>query len=208
MINRKKIEKEIKKNQVCFVVIPRKMSFDISSQVKDNGNSQVENKDDNDDRVSLSIGSDDQLPIEIEKFIDEYKEIMIEYVLDSLFLVRIISHCTDLILGASFLNKAPYRLTPIKNEDIKKQVQELLWKGLIREILTNPRIAPILLEPKKKREWIMCSDSRAINKIIVKYRFPMPRMDDIIDCLSGINYFTKTDFKSGYHHIRTREGDE
>jgi len=74
----------------------------------------------------------------------------------------------------------------------------LLDKGLVRESLI-PCVVPKVPSPKKGVGWGMCTDSRAINKITIKYRFPLPQIDDLIDCLSGANYFSKLELKSGHH---------
>jgi hypothetical protein len=158
-------------------------------------------------RVILTSTYVDDLPVEIQELLDNFADIVVDELPRSLPPIRSISHHIDLILGASFPNKEAYRLTPQENEEVKNQVQDLLDKGLVRESL-SPCAVPTVLSPKKDGGWRMCTDSRAINKITIRYRFPLPRMDDLMDCLSGENYFSKIDLKSGYHQIRMREGDE
>jgi hypothetical protein len=158
-------------------------------------------------KIVLTNTRVDDLPEEVQKLLEGFVDIVVDELPRSLPPIRSVSHHIDLIPRSSFPNKAAYRLMPQENEEAKRQVQDLLDKGLVRESLSLCVVLTVL-SPKKYGGWRMCTDLREINKITIKYRFPLPRMDDLMDCLSGAICFSKIDLKSGYHQIRMREGDE
>ena len=90
--------------------------------------------------------------------------------------------------------------------ELKRQLSELMEKGFIHPSV-SPFDAPILFVHKKNETLRLCVDYHALNKITIKNRYPLPRIDELMDRLAGAKYFSKIDLYSGYHQIRIKEDD-
>ncbi|KAI3802804.1 hypothetical protein L1987_30947 [Smallanthus sonchifolius] len=112
----------------------------------------------------------------------------------------------DLVPGAAPIARSPYRLAPSEMQELSNQLQELLDKGFIRPSF-SPWGAPVLFVKKKDGSFRMCIDYRELNKLTIKNRYPLPRIDDLFDQLQGSSYYSKIDLRSGYHQLRIQEED-
>ncbi|GJX78069.1 putative reverse transcriptase domain-containing protein [Tanacetum coccineum] len=112
----------------------------------------------------------------------------------------------DLIPGAAPVARAPYRLAPSEMKELSDQLKELSDKGFIRPS-SSPWGAPVLFVKKKDGSFRMCIDYRELNKLTVKNRYPLLRIDDLFDQLQGSSIYLKIDLRSGYHQLRVREED-
>ncbi|WVZ89723.1 hypothetical protein U9M48_036088 [Paspalum notatum var. saurae] len=120
--------------------------------------------------------------------------------------VRAIEFAIDLILGTTPIAKAPYIMFGKEYDELKKQLDELLEKGFIRDSV-SPWGAPVLFVKKKDGTIRMCIDYRDLNAVTIKNKYPLPRIDDLLDRLKGAKHFSKIDLRSGYHQMRIRESD-
>nr|GEZ72929.1 putative reverse transcriptase domain-containing protein [Tanacetum cinerariifolium] len=112
----------------------------------------------------------------------------------------------DLIPGAAPVARAPYRLVSSKMKELSDQLQELSDKGFIRPS-SSPWGAPVLFVKNKDGSFRMCIDYRELNKLTVKNRYPLLRIDDLFDQLQGSSIYSKIDLRSGYHQLRVWEAD-
>jgi hypothetical protein len=147
------------------------------------------------------------LPSLAVSLLQEFEDVFPEEMPNELPPIRGIEHQIDFVPGAAIPNRPAYRSNPEETKELQRQVEDLMSKGYVRESM-SPCAVPVLLVPKKDGTWRMCVDCRAINNITVKYRHPIPRLDDMLDELHGSCIFSKIDLKSGYHQIRMKEGDE
>ncbi|GJW36988.1 putative reverse transcriptase domain-containing protein [Tanacetum coccineum] len=112
----------------------------------------------------------------------------------------------DLVPGAAPVARAPYQLAPSEMKELAEQLQELSNKGFIIPS-SLPWGAPVLFVKKKDGSFRMCIDYHKLNKLTVKIRYPLPRIDDLFDQLQGSSVYSKIDLRSGYQQLRVREED-
>ena len=100
----------------------------------------------------------------------------------------------------------PHRMVPVELQKLKVQIHELLGKGFIRPS-TSPWGAPVLFAKKKDKTLRLCIDYRQLNRVTIKNRYPLPRIDDLFDQLRRARVYSKIDLRTGYHQLRVREAD-
>ena len=133
----------------------------------------------------------------VEVFPDEIPEVPPE---------REVEFGIKLVPGIRPVSMAPYRMSASELSELKKQLEELLEKNFIRPSV-SPWGAPVLLVKKKEGSMRLCVDYRQLNKVTIKNKYPLPRIDDLMDQLVGASVFSKIDLRSGYHQIKVKDED-
>ncbi|MCO5604545.1 hypothetical protein L7F22_058712 [Adiantum nelumboides] len=140
--------------------------------------------------------------LELSKFFNQFQDIFIDNIPRELPPKRgDDDHAIKLIPGSSPPNKPPYRVSQAQQEEIMRQVNELVEKKMVRPS-SSPFRSPVLLMHKKNGTYRMCVDYRALNRITIKNKFLVPQIEELFDKLQGLTYFSRIDLKSGYHQIR------
>ena len=157
--------------------------------------------------LKSSENSGETVPKEIMRVLEKYRDVMPDSLPKSLPPRRMIDHEIELVPGAKPPAKNAYRMAPPELAELRKQLDELLNAGFIRPAKA-PYGAPVLFQRKKDGSLRLCIDYRALNKLTVRNKYPLPIITDLFDRLHGAKYFSKLDLRSGYYQVRIAEGDE
>jgi len=137
--------------------------------------------------------------------VQEFPEVFPENITE-LLPEREVEFAIDLVPGTSPISIAPYRMSASKLGELKKQLEKLLEKQFIRPSVSLWR-NPVLLVTKKDGSMRLCVDYRQLNKVTIKNRYPLRKIDDLMDQLVGAEVFSKIVFTSGYNQIRVKVDD-
>ena len=152
-------------------------------------------------------GSGEPMPKEIEKVLNEFKDMMPLELPKRLPPRRDEDHKIELEPGAKPLAMGPYRMGPSELEELRRQLKELLDTRFIQPSKA-PYGMPVLFQKKHDGSLRMCIDYQALNKVTVKNKYPILLIADLFDQLGRARYFTKLDLRLGYYQVRITEGDE
>jgi len=119
---------------------------------------------------------------------------------------REVEFSIDLVPGTKPVSMIPYRMSASELAELKKQLEDLLNKKFVRPSV-SPWEAPVLLVKKKDGSKRLCIDYRQLNKVTIKNRYPLVRIDDLMDKRVGARVFSKIDLRSGYHQIKVKDED-
>jgi transposase InsO family protein len=156
----------------------------------------------------VKIASDDNSPrtvVNLKADLEEYADVLNSGQM-GFPPARAVDHAIELLPGSEPPHRGLYRMSQDELADLRSQLDELLVKGYIQPS-TSPYGAPVLFVIKKTGERRLCVDYRALNKQTIKNRYPLPRVDTLLDQLAGAKFFTKIDLASGYHQVRVRSED-
>jgi hypothetical protein len=120
---------------------------------------------------------------------------------------REVEFAIELIPGTPPILRRPYQMPPNELAELKKQLQDLLTKGLIRPSSSEWGCPALFVKKKKDNSLRMCVDYRPLNAVTIKNKYPLPQIDILFDQLSKAKVFSKIDLRSGYHHIKIRPQD-
>jgi hypothetical protein len=119
---------------------------------------------------------------------------------------REVEFAIDVMPGTDPISQTPYRMAPKELVELKTQLKELIDKGFIRPSM-SPWGAPVLFVKKKDGSLRLCIDYRQLNRMTVKNKYPLPRIEDLFDQLREARVFSKIDLRSGYHQLRVKRED-